>query len=293
MDSKAVELFLANEAKFKEQVQAMGFAEAAEYHWYHTIDLGNGLVTPGTYDYRGKIEAFHFPDKMDGMSVLDVGSATGFFSFEFERRGANVVSVELPSLEELDRFPGQTTEQLHSKLERMSLPIQPERIAPKGQSDSSKPSTQEMYHRLLEGPFKFCQEHLHSKVERCFSTVYDISPEKLGTDGFDLIFVGDVLLHTFSPWLALASIASVCKKGGVLILSQGMPDDLGPGPAMKYVGGVDPEGDDISWWWPNQACFEDMLKKMGFHSVEVSGHSQGILRTTGFEFNRTILHARK
>lgn len=293
MDSKAVELFLADEARFKQRARELGFVEATEYYWYHTVDLGDGLITPGVYDYRGKVDAFRFPEKMNGMRVLDVGSASGFFSFEFERRGAHVVSVDLPSLADLDRFPGQTTEELLGKLERMILPVLPTKATPTANAGSSKSTADDIYHRLLDGPFRFCRERLHSKVERCFSTVYDISPKKLGSEGFDMIFVGDVLLHTFSPWLALAAITSVCKKGGLLILSQGMPDDLGPGPAMKYVGGEDPAGDDISWWWPNQACFEQMLKKMGFQSVEAAGHSKGILRSTGFEFNRTVLHARK
>jgi len=41
---------------------------------------------------------FPFARGMRGMRVLDVGSATGLLAFEFEKRGASVVSVELPSL---------------------------------------------------------------------------------------------------------------------------------------------------------------------------------------------------
>ncbi len=60
-----------------------------------------------------------FPENMSGMTVLDVGSATGFFAFEFERRGARVISVELPSLRDLDRFPGQDVESSLRKIESM------------------------------------------------------------------------------------------------------------------------------------------------------------------------------
>jgi hypothetical protein len=90
-------------------------ADADRYYWYHTVDLGDGLITPGMYDYRETIAAFGFPDDMHGMTVLDVGSATGFFAFEFERRGARVISVELPSLRDLDRFPGQDVERYFPK----------------------------------------------------------------------------------------------------------------------------------------------------------------------------------
>jgi hypothetical protein len=62
---------------------------------------------------------FQFPVDMRGMSVLDVGSATGFFAFEFERRGAEVLSLELPSLEDLDCFPGRTVEQTTRNLDKV------------------------------------------------------------------------------------------------------------------------------------------------------------------------------
>ena len=99
------ERFFERSREFTERATAMGLADADRYYWYHTVDLGDGLVTPGMYDYRETIASFGFPEDMTGMTVLDVGSATGFFAFEFERRGARVVSVELPSLRDLDRFP--------------------------------------------------------------------------------------------------------------------------------------------------------------------------------------------
>ena len=64
----------------------MDFRGLNRFFWYHTVDLGDGIITPGVYDYRKELEHFHFPDVMSGMRVLDVGSATGFFAFEFEKR---------------------------------------------------------------------------------------------------------------------------------------------------------------------------------------------------------------
>jgi tRNA (mo5U34)-methyltransferase len=55
--------------------------------WFHTIDLGNGVRTPGHKDTAAEWEYLHLPD-LAGRSVLDVGAYDGFFSFEAERRGA-------------------------------------------------------------------------------------------------------------------------------------------------------------------------------------------------------------
>ena len=56
---------------------------------------------------------------MTGMRVLDVGYGNGFFAFEFEIRGAEVTSVDLPSMAILDRFPRQTLEQANRKVDGM------------------------------------------------------------------------------------------------------------------------------------------------------------------------------
>jgi tRNA (mo5U34)-methyltransferase len=63
-------------------------ADVDRIHWFHRIDLGNGLVTKGDDDTPAKLRTIGLPDRLDGLSVLDVGAWDGFFSFEAERRGA-------------------------------------------------------------------------------------------------------------------------------------------------------------------------------------------------------------
>src|SRR4051794_30291253 len=64
--------------------------------WYHTIDLGSGVVTPGFYDTVATVSRFPFPASLDGKRCLDVGTSDGFWAFEMERRGAaSVVAIDL------------------------------------------------------------------------------------------------------------------------------------------------------------------------------------------------------
>jgi hypothetical protein len=111
--------------EFLARAQELGCGDLADYYWYHTVDLGDGLITPGVYDYRHCVEAFFIPESLQGRRVLDIGAATGFFSFEFERRGAIVISTELPSLLDIDKFPGETMEQTLRKLEAMMPAAEP------------------------------------------------------------------------------------------------------------------------------------------------------------------------
>jgi tRNA (mo5U34)-methyltransferase len=66
-----------------------------EVHWWHTIDLGSGLVTPGRDATPEKLATLKLPARFDGLEVLDIGAWDGFFSFEAERRGAaRVVAMD-------------------------------------------------------------------------------------------------------------------------------------------------------------------------------------------------------
>lgn len=263
---------------FEARILQLDLPHLKDFYWYHTVDLGNGLVTPGDYDYREILPNYGFPDDMRGMNVLDVGSATGYFAFEFERRGANVTSVELPSIAHWDIV--HTERQKTFDLMRLH-PAE---------------TIEEISQRLVEGPFQFCHRMLKSKVKRCYSRVYDLTPAKLGADGFDLIFVGDVLGHLFSPLQALDVLAPLCR--GKMIISMDvaeslpMPEGLRNPPSMRYVGG-NTEDSGRSWWIPDRTCLMQMLDKVGFRSVKVVGETSLVVRRCWLPSHRAIYHATK
>jgi tRNA (mo5U34)-methyltransferase len=62
--------------------------EVNAIQWWHSIDLGNGIVTPGPDPTPARLREIQLPDDLGGLSVLDIGAWDGFFSFEAERRGA-------------------------------------------------------------------------------------------------------------------------------------------------------------------------------------------------------------
>lgn len=271
-------------AAFVRRAEGLGLGRVGDYYWYHAIDLGGGLVTPGLCDYRAALPAFRFPESMRGLRVLDVGSATGFFAFEFERRGARVVSVELPSMDDLDRFPGQTTDDVVARIRKMLASSRPEGAPP------PPAAAARLYDALLEGPFEFCRRRLDSRVQRCYSRVYDLTLDRLGGEPFDWVFVGDVLVHTIDPLGALAAVAPLCR--GTLVLSDVIPDHPAE-PAMLYVGGDRIGEDAVSWWSPNRACLDQLLGKLGFRTVEEAGRYTFVLRPDGHAVDRPVLHAMK
>ena len=65
--------------------------------WWHSIDLGNGQITPGAHkieELRDNYARFLLPEDLAGKRVLDIGCWDGFYTFEAERHGARVASVD-------------------------------------------------------------------------------------------------------------------------------------------------------------------------------------------------------
>jgi len=59
--------------------------------WWHQIDLGDGVVTPGFDNTLQRVKDLGLPDDLRGKTVLDIGAWDGAFAFEAERRGASRV----------------------------------------------------------------------------------------------------------------------------------------------------------------------------------------------------------
>lgn len=67
---------------------------AAVPHWYHRIEVRPGIVTPGINDSAGALAGLDLPADCTGLRALDIGARDGFFSFELERRGAQVLAID-------------------------------------------------------------------------------------------------------------------------------------------------------------------------------------------------------
>src|SRR5690349_2768367 len=76
-------------------VDAKSLSErVSEVSWFHTMDLGNGIVTAGAGRPDLILPHLRLPQRLDGKRVLDVGAWDGFYSFEAERRGAQVLATD-------------------------------------------------------------------------------------------------------------------------------------------------------------------------------------------------------
>lgn len=203
--------------------------------WYHSIDLAEDLVTPGWFDLRGVVEQVGLPATLTGKRCLDVGTFDGFWAFEMESRGANeVVAVDVLDPQKWD-WP----------------------------ADSGDAALNEIGRRKGSGNgFEIAHAALGSEVVRHELSVYDLSPEDLGT--FDLVYVGSLLLHLRDPIGALQAVRSVCTGTAIFVDAIDLALSLLPG--GRPLASLDGKG--RPWWWkPNVAALVRMAEAAGFEVV--------------------------
>jgi tRNA (mo5U34)-methyltransferase len=205
--------------------------EIAEVTWYHTIDLPEGVVTPGEYDHRALVPEYGLPADLNGQRALDIGTNNGFWAFEFERRGAQVVAVDVDMISEIDYPPGSAS-LIHDK--GVDIPV--------------------------GGGFAVAHRLLDSKVEKVVSNVYALDPDRIGT--FDFVHIADLLLHLRNPLAALERVRAV-TSGQALIVDVFDPDL--PDGVTAYDGGWH----GVVWWRPSLQVLAQMVLDAGFASVEV------------------------
>jgi SAM-dependent methyltransferase len=212
--------------------------------WYHTIDLGNGVVSDGFWDHRSVVDRYGIPPSLEGKRALDVGTADGFFAFELERRGASeVVAINLTNHADLDWLPR----------------VRPER------SESGD---------ILTG-FELARAALGSSVRFISCNVYDLHPDLAGE--FDVVFCGSLLLHLQSPVKALSNIRSVTRELAIIETTHDreLEARLPEIPAARFGNrGAEessglPLGGTCHYWTPNSAGLLEWLSYAGFSTVEL------------------------
>ena len=230
----------------------------ASRYWYHSIDLGNGVVTKGEYDHRELVPHYGLPDDLHGKEALDIASFDGFWAFELERRGAKVTSVDVSRIGQYD-FPGPAREQFEREgLDRPHVP-----------------------------GFELAKEALGSKVTRIKSNIYDLNAKEHGT--YDLVHVADVLVHLESPTRALRAIRSVTKTQALIVdaYDPELKDPTGRHQLIDYRGGWN----IVIWSVPSIDTFAQMVLDAGFSRVRVQSAYKLGWRTGEPGLHRAVLVA--
>jgi tRNA (mo5U34)-methyltransferase len=225
--------------------------------WWHSIDVGEGVVTPGhasPEDQQYTLQSARFPEDLSGKSVLDIGAYDGFYSFEAESRGAQRVVA-------LDHY---VWERDISKIITYWKDCS-ERGVPTNPADTERYIDAVNLPGKL--PFNTAHRLLKSRVESVVVDFMEADLAKLGS--FDVVLYLGVLYHMENPLAALRRVAQVTKELAI-IGTQGIAIEGHEGRSLfEFFPGSELNNDYSNWWAPTEKALVGLCTAAGFSRVEV------------------------
>ena len=198
----------------------------------------------GHWDLRGRFDDYLGGVSVAGKSVLDIGTATGFLSFESENHGASkVVSFDLSDPRQQAFIPFKDKLYYRDYESFMS------------------------YHAVKVERWKnaywLCHRLLQSRAKVFYGDIYRL-PQALGQ--FDVAIVAAVLEHLNDQITAMGSIARVTKEMMVIVTPVLQTEER--------IARLEPTADnpdyDYTWWRYSVGAYREILKILGFSIARIT-----------------------
>ena len=242
------------------EVSSRGFqpprhvASPSECFFYHSIELPEFGLQVGQWDLRSDIDAYLGGVPLAGVRIVDVGTASGYVSFEMEKRGADVIAFDRDLADRDDdmglvpfaNFESQFGFTLEAAIEA--------RLA--GQ-------------RRVQNSFWLAHRLLRSKARLYCGNVYE---GLTGVEHVDVSFFGCVLLHLRDPLLALTRFARITRQ--TLIITDTLENVGGvvDYPVMLLRPNVNDRVNLGTWWYPTPKLLQTFLEILGFREFVFTRH---------------------
>lgn len=211
-------------------------------NFYHWMDLPAFpsttayITVPGVWDLRGRFSDYIGGVDIRGKSVLDVGTATGWISFEAERHGAaQVVGLDMADDVKPQHVPYVTFV---------------DRDRPQQEQPASIPRVPPSIRRA----YWLCHSRYASSAKVVYGDVHKVGDH---ISGADIVIVGQILVHQRDPLNALWHCARAADD--TLIIAEGSFES---DTALMHFGGVN--GNYYSWFLLSSGMYIQYLKILGF-----------------------------
>jgi hypothetical protein len=222
--------------------------------FYHTIDIPGHGTMKGEWDLRPGVDRYLGNVDLAGKRVLEMGTANGYLCFEMERRGADVVAVDLSDEHSWD-------------------------IVPFAKSDADDDDSARKAHvRRTNDAYWLGHAAFGSRARVVYTPAYSV-PEQIGA--VDVATFGSILLHLRDPFHALWNACRLTRET-VIVTDLLFARDVFPftmldmfqRPAMRFAPNPKTGKPYETWWRLNPRVIKRFLGVLGFESTKVSYHYQ-------------------
>ena len=226
--------------------------------WFHSIDLGMGVITPGikTPEHLAQeLASLRLPD-LRGKTVLDIGAWDGFYSFASERLGATRVVALDHHVWGLDRA---AKERYKAECQEKQVPQQHPELIP-------------WLWRFDELPgkrgFDLARSVLQSRVEPVVCDLRGVDFQSLGQ--FDVVLYLGVLYHMENPLESLRRVRRLTKEIAIIETEAMALGGFEDRPLCEFFPtNAKLMGDPTNFWAPNAPALVGLCETAGFSRVEV------------------------
>ena len=232
--------------------------------FYQSIDLPRHGLMKGCWDHRPSMDVYLGGTNFENATALDVGPASGFWSFEMERRGACVTALELGPNDHWDAVPhlGKPTTELDKQLA--------------------------MNVERTKNAFIFSREALESKVKLVHGTVYNV--DKV-IPRIDIALMGNVLQHFRDPFLAIETVSRIVTKRIIISETLWMGDQqFLDQAALRLIPRAEHPEVNHSWWQVSPPLIGEILKILGYINLKCEYHEQLFIHSATDNAERQVKH---
>lgn len=211
--------------------------------FYHTLELPTYGRVEGTWDLTGRYDEYTNGVDVAGKTVLDIGTASGFLTWEAEKRGGSVTSFDLDRAERLCMLPIRGSDRL---------------VDPGAWRDKAEATLQGW-----RNAYRLAHRDLGSSAECRYGNVYDLSA---GFGRFDVVLLGQLLVHLPDAISALAAASSVCAET-IVVVEGNFPVDA---PLASLCGRANRPDVPYAWYHYSHGWYREVLGMLGFRAITVT-----------------------
>jgi len=215
--------------------------------FYHCIDLPAGEEVRGQWDLRGRMPEYIGHVDVWGKTVLDIGCASGFLTFEMERLGAaQVVSFDADDHRRIANIPVAGSEYVVDR-KKWAVGV-------------------DTFLTRMKNGYWYSHRRLGSQAACLYGDIYAIeAPDKC----FDIVVVGQILIHLRDPITALSEAARLAKD--TLVIIEGTYDSPEPTGILHARAAL--QGPPYIWWLMSVPAYRNLLEMFGFRMEKVQTKS--------------------